>query len=136
MRADILTVAQYSNPVSQHEDLVKSVTDINDGHAALVQQVHQREETLHIRLGERGGGLVHDEQTGILRERLGDFHALPIAHAQGTDAARHVDVVNVQRRQDFGGLPPHLPPVDHAEAGARGVAHVDVFGHAQFGLKQ
>ena len=134
--ADILAVAQNSHPIGQHEDLVEPVTDVDDGHAALAQQTHQRKETLHVRFGQRGCGFVHDKQTCILRKRLGDFHALAITNAQGAYVARHVDVVDVERKTGFRRPAASSLASRSCRSGARGVAHVDVLGHAQFGIEQ
>ena len=96
------------------------------------------EEALDVRFGERGRGLVHDEDPGVDGERLGDLDALAVAHVQRAHLAVHVQVVDVQRGQDSRARVVHGPPVDDAEAlaaPARGVAHEDVLGDGELGVE-
>jgi hypothetical protein len=79
-RAHILPIAQHGHAVRQREDFLHTVADIDDAHAAFAQQPHNLEQALHIRLGERGSRLVHDQNFRVLAQRLGDFDALPVAH--------------------------------------------------------
>ena len=80
---------------------------------------------------ERRRRLVHDQDAGVLRERLGDLDPLAVADREGADEPRDVEVVDVERGEQLPRLGVHRRPVEGAEAGARRVAHEDVLGDAQ-----
>ena len=82
---DIGAVAQHRDPVGEHEDLLEAVADVDDADAALAQQADDAEQAHDVRLGQRRGRLVHDQDAGVLRERLGDLDPLPVADRERAD---------------------------------------------------
>src|SRR5262249_13729173 len=68
IRADVAAVAQYRDLVCDLEQLVQAVCDVENTSALRFQLTDDREETLGVTLGERGGGLVHDEQRRFVRK--------------------------------------------------------------------
>ena len=87
-------------------------------------------------LGQRRGRLVHDQDARVVRERLGDLHALAVADRELADRRAHVEVADVERGEHLARPLAHPAPVDRAEAALRGVAHEDVFGDRQLGEEQ
>ncbi len=75
-RADDAAVAQHHDPVAAALDLMQPVRDEDDADAACLQFGDDAQEPLGFRQGEAGGRLVHDDQPGVERERLGDLHQL------------------------------------------------------------
>src|SRR4029453_16323924 len=107
-------VAQDGDPVGDPVHLLHPVRDVDDRYAPRLEALDQFEQRLGLVLGEARGGLVHDEDPGVLRERLGDLRQLPVRGAEVLHASGHVDL------DVHAGNPPPRPRarlrvVDHAE---------------------
>jgi hypothetical protein len=135
-RADVPPVAQHRDPVGQREDLRHAVADVDHAHAAASQQADDREQPLHVGLGQRRRRLVHDQHAGVLRERLRDLDALAVADRERAHGAVDVEVVDVEGGQDLARPGPRRAPVDAAEPAAGRVAGEDVLGDSEFGEEQ
>ena len=74
--------------------------DVDDPAAAILQLLNDAEEMVDLLLGQRGGGLVHDDDLRVVRERLGDLDHLHLRNRQiGHLLARiHVDAQLVEDR--------------------------------------
>src|SRR5215471_13060736 len=112
------------------------MADVDDADAALAQQADDVEQPPGIMLAQRRRRLVHDEDAGVLRERLGDLHTLPVADRQRADDLADVEVMDVERRQELLSLPAHRAPIDGAEPRPRRMAEEDVLGDRQLREKQ
>ena len=99
-RVDPLAVAQDGDLIADAEDLVHLVRDVDDPAAAILQLLNDAEEMVDLLLGQRGGGLVHDDDLRVVRERLGDLDHLHLRNRQiGHLLARiHVDAQLVEDR--------------------------------------
>ena len=60
-----VAVPQHGVPVADLHDLLELVGDEDDGHVLLLQHAHHIEHALNLRVGQGGGGLVHDNQGGL-----------------------------------------------------------------------
>ena len=99
--ADVGAVAQHRDPVREHEHLLEAVADVDDADAALAQPADDAEQAQDVGLGERRGGLVHDQDARVLGQRLGDLDPLPVADRERADDARDVEVVDVERGEQI-----------------------------------
>ena len=129
VRGDVAPIAQHRHPVDDRGHLVEPVRDVEDAHAAALQLVDHLEQLAGFRLGERRGGLVHDQQLGIERQGLGDLDHLPLRDRQRAHdgVCRDADPEALQACQGVG---VQACAVDKpALAGLAG--QVDVFGHRQ-----
>src|SRR5512147_745072 len=54
----VAAVAHDRDPITEGEDLIQPMTDIQDANALRAQIPRDGEEFLHFTLGERGGGFV------------------------------------------------------------------------------
>ena len=79
-----LAVAQYGNLVRQGLHFGQLVADEDDGHI-LRHAGQQGDEFVGFLRGERGGGLVQDEEAGAEAERLDQFDALLLADGELPD---------------------------------------------------
>ena len=70
---------------------------VDDGHARGLEPGHQRKQALRLARGQRGGGLVHDEQARIAGQRPGNLHQLLLGHDELAHAC-----VRVQQEAYFG----------------------------------
>ena len=88
------------------------------------------EQHVDLPVGQRRGGLVHDEHPRIDGQRLGHLHHLLLGHAQIPHQLVGVDV-HAQLVQQLLGLVVHPAPV-HLEAVLHQLtAHEDVLRHRQ-----
>ena len=60
-------VAQHRHPVGELEHLDQPVADVDDAHAAGLQQAHDGEQALDVGLGQGRRRLVHDQDACVLR---------------------------------------------------------------------
>ncbi len=111
---------------------------MDHGHAAAGEVPHDAEQLFDLRLRERGGRLVEDEDLQVPRDRLRDLHHLLLADGEAGEGRGGVDL-HVQPRQKFrraavlrllveedpaaaGGLPPDKEVLGHREV----VHHVEL----------
>ena len=122
--ADDLAAAHHDDAVGDLHDLAQLVRDKDDGLArarVLVDEVHQDVGLLRRQHGRR---FVHDQQLGVLVERLEDLDLLLDADRQVADDGGRVDVKAVlggQVGDDLVVVLDVIPALDQAED--------DVFGH-------
>ena len=64
------------------------VANKDHGHTLSLELLEHSKECIDLLAGERGCGLVQDENARVHRQRLGDFHELLLGHTQLTH--RHV----------------------------------------------
>ena len=82
-------------------------------------------------LGQRGGGLIHDQNVGFKGDRLGNLHDLPIGNRKIPNLDVRIDV-NIQAAKQMLGHSPHLGmihKVHKSEALHRLAPNPNVFGH-------
>ena len=115
-RLDVPPVAQHGDPIGAAKDFVQLVRDVEDRDAPRQQPVDNAEQPLDFRFGERARRLVHDEDRRVLREGLGDFHKLLVAHAERSHGLLGPDVA-LQLGEQRGGGPLHRPVVEQAQGG-------------------
>src|SRR5690606_23199063 len=83
----------------------------------------------------RSRRLVHDQDTRVQGKRFRNFDTLAVAYRQRADFALHVDVVNVERGEDFTRPPIHRPPIDHTKSVAWRVTDKDILGDGEFRIE-
>ena len=64
------------------------VADKDHGHALGLEFLEHGKECINLLAGERGRGLIQDEDARVHGQRLGDFYELLFGHTQLTH--RHV----------------------------------------------
>ena len=91
------------------------MADIDDAAAFLLQHIDDAEQVLHLGLGQRGGGLVKDDDLGVIADGLGDLHHLPLGDGQGGHDRLGVDG-HLQGAEDLVGTLGHDALADHDTA--------------------
>ena len=124
-------VADDRDRVGDLLDLVELVRNHDETHAPALEPPHQVEQVLGVRLVERRGGLVEDEQLHRLVERLRNLHQLLLADTQVLDLRVGI-VAETDPGEQLSGALLRLDPVDDTEP-ARLVAEEDVLGDGQLG---
>ena len=79
---DVLAVAHHGDGVAEGEDLVEAVGDEDQGAALVAQAAGDREQPVDLDAAERRGRLVHDQQAGVERDRLGDLDDLLVGDGE------------------------------------------------------
>ena len=87
-------IAQHGDAVADFKDLFEVMRDENDRNTLPAQLAHHLEQMRHFGGGQSCGGFIQHEDTGVERERLGDFDKLLFGHRQFPDRhiERHVDL--------------------------------------------
>ena len=132
-RADISAVAKHGNAVAYGENLVETVTDIDDSDAAGPEAAHDVEEPRHVALRQRRGRLVHDEDSRIVRQRAQDLDPLAVADRERADDLVRREIVDLERGEQRLRLGAHGAPVDAAQSGARRMAEENVLRDRELG---
>ena len=104
---DPLAVAHDGDLVGDAQDLLHLVGDVHNAAAAVAQHVDNLEKMLDLLLGQRGGGLVKDDDLGVEGNRLGDFHHLALRYGHGAHDGLGVDA-DVKLLEDLHGVLIHL----------------------------
>ena len=99
--------------------------DVDNAHAPVPQHVDDAEQMLHFLLGEGGGGLVEDNDFGVVGNSLGDFHHLPLRDGHGTHDPVRI-YVDVQLLEDGHGVLIHFALIDGNAADGGVAAQPDV----------
>ena len=79
---DVAAVAHDRDAVGDLLQLLQAVGDVDDAHALTAQLASDAEELVDLRIGQRGRRLVHDQDGGVERERLGDLDHLLLGDGQ------------------------------------------------------
>ena len=108
---DPLTVAQNSDLVAQLENLFHLVRDINNAAAAIFQLANNGEQVVHLFLGQRRGRLVHDDDFGVIGERLGDFDHLHLRNRKRSHFVARIDI-DIQLVENRFGIAIHFFLID------------------------
>ena len=135
-RPDIGAVAKHRNTVADGENLVQTVTDVNDADAAGPQPPHDVEEPRDVTFGQRRGRLVHDEDARVVRQRAQDLDSLAVADRQRADDLVCGQIIDLERGEERFGPGAHGAPVDAAHSGARRVTEKNVLRDRQLGEEQ
>ena len=95
----MLAVAQHGNAVGQQQRFFQRMRDKNDRDAARLEVEHQVKEVLLFFGRQAGGGLVKNDDAGVMQHGAGDFHHLLFGRAQEADAGGgvHVKVERLQK---------------------------------------
>ena len=111
-RCHPLTVTHDGDLVTDAEDLVHLVADVNDAAAPLLQHIDDAEQVLDLRLRQRGGRLIEHDDLRVIADRLGDLHHLPLGNGQGGHDGLGVHM-DIQLLKDLPGALAHDRLADH-----------------------
>ena len=79
----VLAVPQDGHVVPDLHDLLQPVGDIDDGEALVDELAHDFEQHLHLRCGQGGCGLVHNQDLQVIFNQVArDLHHLLLPHAE------------------------------------------------------
>ena len=131
LRADGAAIPQDRDAVGEPLDFLQAMRDVDDAHALAGQSAQLDEQGLGLRLRERGGRLVENENPRAGGERPGDFDHLLLRDAQVRDAGlRRADFRQTQIRDERLRVGEKLPAIQKAET-PRLAPEEDVFSHGK-----
>ena len=128
-RGHPFTVPHDGHFIADAEYLIHFVADIDDAAALLPEHVDDTEQMLHLRLRQRGGGLVEHDDLGVVADRLGDLHHLPLGDRQRGHDGFGIDA-DVQLVEDLPCTSSHDALADHDARHLRVAAQPQVVHHA------
>ncbi|MNX85707.1 hypothetical protein D3C86_1175570 [compost metagenome] len=124
--ADIFAVAENRELVGDLEQLVHLMGDVDDADAALPEITNDAEEMLDLALRQRRCRLVHDENVGIVGNRLGDLDHLTACHRKLTNTGFRIEIDTQPLKQGLGAAI-HFAVINEAQPVFRLAADPDVF---------
>ena len=130
--AHAAAVAQHGDPRGKLEHLIQAMRDVDDGHALARELSDDLEQVVALGRRQGRGGLVHDQNAGIQRERLGDLDQLLLADAQACDLARGIRG-EPEPRAESARRGEQPPAIDEQARDQRLAAEKDVLGDAELG---
>ena len=87
-----MPVAQDGDRVAQPHHVAQDVADVDDRDAPGAKPPDLGEQALALARGQRGGGLIEDDDARVGAQRLGDLDQLPLTLAQAGDRRSRGDV--------------------------------------------
>ncbi len=127
-----LAVAEDRHALAERKHLLEPVRDEEHRYAGLVQGSGNLEEAVDLDGGERRRRLVHDDDSGIEREGLGDLNQLLLGNGEPERYPVEVEP-DAEPFEDRLGVCMHRLEVD-AAPGAQGLApDEDVLDHREVG---
>ena len=124
-------VAQDGDPVADREHLLQAVGDVEHGHALLPEPPDLLQQPVRLRLGERGGRLVEDDDLHrVGGQDLGDLHQLLGGGGEPLDDGVRADVVQAELVQHGAAPAVQVAAADHPGPG-RQPAHEHVLADRQ-----
>ena len=125
-------VAQHDDPVGAGLDLAQPMRDEDHGDAGALEIRHDGEQPVGFRQGEARGGLVHDDEPGVERERLDDLEHLALGDRQGRDGRVGREVA-AEPLEERGHPRPQRRTIDQPERAGPGrlAADEDVGGRVE-----
>ncbi len=135
-RADHGAIAQNGGAIADSFHFLQAVRDVNNGNAALLEILDHPEKMIDFVGRQHRRRLVHDDDSGIQRQRFGDFHHLLLGYAQALDDGFRSNL-DVERGQDFARLLEQFLAVDDSEPAIeqRFASQENVFRDAHLGNK-
>ncbi len=125
-------VAENRDSLAECEDLFEPVGDEEHGDAGLVQRGGHLEEAVDLDGRERGRRLVHDDDSGIERQGLGDLDQLLLGDREAERDPVEVEP-DAEPLEDRLGLSMHCGGVDPATGAQRLAADEDVLDDREVG---
>ena len=96
VRCDALAVSQDRHAIAELEDLVQPVRDEDDAPALRDEVARGLEHALDLRLAERRGRLVENEEARVTDEEAGDLDELPLADRERLHRGPELDVAKAE----------------------------------------
>ena len=122
---DHLAIAQHGDFIAHAEDLVQAVGDQHQRAAFGAQLRDDLGENLGLDIGQRIGGLIHDDDLGVQRQRTRNLDHLLLTDAQLADGGAGIQRL-AQAVEQLAGITVQALPVDGAQRGAWLTAEEDV----------
>ena len=123
-------VPQHHDPLADLQHLGELVADEEHRHPVRLEPPDDLQQPAHLALRQRGGGLVHDDEARVGRQRSADRHELLVRDRQRLDpsAERQLDADALQH---LGRAGAHAAPAVEARALRPLGLERDVLGHGE-----
>ena len=125
-------VPKDRDPIAQLEDFLEPVVHEQDPDPACARLASDDEQAVDLVRGERRGGLIEHQDSGVDREGTGDLDELLIGHRETADRRGHIEA-DAQLVEQRIRRSPHRTPVDRPESADRLVSEEHVLGNREVG---
>ncbi len=105
---DVPPIAEHRDAIRDRKDLLQAVGDEEDGGPGGLELPHLAEQPIHLVSGQGRRRLVHDQDSGVERNRLGDLHGLLPGDGQTGRRQTGIDM-DVESGQDLALRPEPSP---------------------------
>ena len=99
MGGDSAAVAHHRDPIGNASNLLHPVADVDNTDALGLQPANVVEQLRNLRVGQRGGRLVQDQEPAVLRKRTGDFDQLLLTDTEVGRRQVRIDAAKPYSRQ-------------------------------------
>ncbi len=130
-----MAVAEYREAIGDREHLVQAVGDEDRRDALVAEPPDEREERLHLVVGERARRLVEDEDARVDRQSARDLDHLLLVGPQPPDEVVRVDV-ELEAGERLPRPAPRRVPVDERPAADHPVTEENVLGDREVGRER
>ena len=113
---DQVAVPEHGDLITDLKDLIHLVGDIDECDPLLLQHPHHLEELVDLLHGQGGGGLVQNDDLGVIGDSLGDLTHLPLRNRHVPHGLRQVDG-HAQLTEQLGSFLLHSAFVYHTGVG-------------------
>ena len=122
----LLAVAEDGDLVRHSEHFVQLMADEHDGQAFMLELLDHLQQIIHLLTGQRRGGLIHEQQLRILRQRATDGGQLTVGHGgfdhRGVQIQGYADAIDLLL-----GDAVHFLPIHQLLAGLADLIDGDIF---------
>ncbi len=88
----MLAISQHGNIIRNLEDLVHLVSDVNNRDTLRLERANHAEKMSYFAFSNGRGRFIHDDQTGVVRDRFGNFNHLGVGNTQVFHDARRINI--------------------------------------------
>ncbi|MCY1229313.1 hypothetical protein D9M72_416760 [compost metagenome] len=111
-----MAVAQHRHAIGEFHDLVELVRHEDETRSLVAQLAHQAEQKVRFFARKDGGRLIHEDDTRVTADSLGNFHHLFFGDRQRADHRILVDM-GAEEIENAARFRAHELAVEHAEPG-------------------
>src|SRR6266851_6141085 len=114
---DLAAVLEHRDATRHADDVGHVVADQDHRGAAAIELANELEDAAALGDAERGGRLVHDDETGAPAQRAGDRHRLALAAGETLDRAAGIADIDLDTGKIVARLRHHPALVEDIDAG-------------------
>ncbi len=109
---DMPSIPEYRTSISQRRDLMHPMRDVENRESSISELTDDFVKLFHILRRQCGRSLIHDDETRLPNQCLGNLHHLLARQREILDALRRMDVRATDLAQNIPGAFPLSASID------------------------